>query len=130
MNTDPIADLLTRIRNAGGAQHARTTVPNSRVKREILRVLEEEGYIAGFEQTDGVGPGNIRIRLKFHDGKHVITGLRRQSKPGQRRYVGCEEIPEILNGLGVAIMTTSKGVMTGKQAKEQGVGGELLCTVW
>lgn len=130
MNTDPIADLLTRIRNAGTAQHSRANVPNSRVKREILRVLEEEGYISGFEQVDGVGPGGIRIRLKFHDGKHVITGLRRESKPGQRRYVSAADIPEVLNGLGVAIMTTSKGVMTGKQAKEQGVGGEVLCTVW
>lgn len=130
MNTDPIADLLTRIRNAGSAAHARTTVPNSRVKREILRVLQEQGYITGFEHVDGVGPGSLTIRLKFHNGRHVITGLRRESKPGQRKYVGASDVPEVLNGLGVSVLTTSKGVMTGKQAKEHGVGGEVLCTVW
>ena len=130
MYTDPIADLLTRIRNAGQAKHARTLCPNSRVKTEIVRVLKEAGYIEDYEHLPGLGAGDIRVTLKYNQGEHVIEGLRRESRPGQRRYVAVDEIPEILNGMGVSVVTTSKGVMTGKQAKEAGVGGELICSVW
>ena len=130
MYTDPIADLLTRIRNAGQAKHARTLCPGSRVKTEIVRVLKEAGYIEGYEHLPGLGAGDIRVTLKYYQGKHVIEGLRRESRPGQRRYVAVDEIPEVLNGMGVSVVTTSKGMMTGKQAKELGVGGELICSVW
>lgn len=130
MVTDPIADLLTRIRNAGMAQHPTVTLPSSKTKLEVVRVLKEQGYIEDYSTEEaGVQP-NLTVRLKYHRGKHVITGLKRESKPGQRRYFGSKDLPQVLNGLGVAIITTSKGVMTGKDAVAQGVGGEYICSVW
>lgn len=130
MVTDPIADLLTRIRNAGLAQHATVTLPSSKTKVEIVRVLKEEGYVEDYSSTDDPVRPELTVKLKYHRGKHVIAGLRRESKPGQRRYVGNNELPVVLNGLGVAIVTTSKGVMTGKRAAAEGVGGEYICSVW
>lgn len=130
MYTDPIADMLTRIRNAGVAKHRAVEIPGSRVKVEIARVLAEQGYITSYELTDGLGVGTLVVRLKYHREKHVITKIERFSKPGQRRYVKSTEIPTVKNGLGIAIMTTSKGVMTGTQAADAGVGGEIICTVY
>ncbi len=130
MTTDPIADLLTRIRNAGMAEHATAKCPNSKTKTEICRVLKDEGYIEDYSHEDGLGAGTLQVRLKYHRGDHVITGLKRESKPGRRCYVSVSSVPEVLNGLGVAILTTSKGVMTGRDAAAQGVGGEYLCSVW
>ncbi len=130
MVTDPIADLLTRIRNGGRAKHPSVLMPNSKLKQQILRVLNEEGYVGPFEHVDGVGNGSLRVGLRFYDGAPVITGIRRESKPGQRRYVKAEAIPEVMNGYGVAILTTSQGVMTGKAATALGIGGEYICSVW
>ena len=130
MVTDPIADLLARIRNGGLAKHAAISSPNSRLRTEVARVLKEEGYVDDFSVEDGLGAGTLRVRLRYHDGDHVITGMRRESKPGQRRYVKQTEIPQVMNGLGVAILTTSQGVMTGKEAKSRGIGGEVMCTIW
>lgn len=130
MVTDPIADLLTRIRNAGLAQHPTVSIPVSKQKVEIARVLKEEGYIDDY----AVAPGGVRddlvITLRYNRGKHVITGIKRESKPGQRKYVGHTELPKVLNGLGVSIVTTSMGVMTGTAAAAAGVGGEYICSVW
>jgi len=130
MITDPIADMLTRIRNAGAAGHATVTMPASKLKLEMARVMHEAGYIDGVERTDGLGFGGMRIRLRYHNGEHVMTGIERASRPGQRRYVKSTEMPKILNGYGIAIVTTSKGVMTGHTAEAEGVGGEVLCTIW
>ena len=130
MVTDPIADLLTRIRNAGTAKHARVASPNSKLKTEVARVLKEEGYVEDYTHTDGVGAGFLHIKLKYHDGAHVITGIQRESKPGQRVYLRSDDIPDVLSGYGIAILTTSSGVITGKDAAERGVGGEYLCSVW
>ena len=131
--TDPIADMLTRIRNAVRARHPRVDIPASRFKLEIARILEQEGYIAGFRQTaDGEsGPDVIRIQLKYGPrGENVISGLERVSRPGRRAYVGRDEVPKVLGGLGTTILTTSRGVMTGRDAAKAGVGGEVLCNVW
>jgi small subunit ribosomal protein S8 len=130
MNTDPIADLLTRIRNAGAANHSKVTMPNSKVKTEIVRVLKEEGYVDDFSHSEGLGAGHLTVVLRYYQGKHAITGIRRTSKPGQRSYVGAADIPVVMNSLGVAVLTTSQGVMTGSTANEKGVGGEVICTVW
>lgn len=130
MVTDPIADLLTRIRNAGAAAHTSVSMPSSKKKLEIVRVLQEQGYINDYKVTEGGVQPTLTVALKFHRDKHVITGLRRESKPGQRRYVNSSELPEVLNGLGVAIVTTSQGVMSGKEAASRGIGGEYLCSVW
>ena len=130
MNTDPIADLLTRIRNAGAARHRSCEIPASRLKEQVLDVLKQEGYIEDFRRVEGVGYGTLKVRLKYVDRKHVITGIRRESTPGQRRYVKVDEIPVVRSGFGIALLTTSKGVMTGGQAIRDKVGGELLCTVW
>ena len=130
MITDPIADMLTRIRNAGAAGHATVSMPASKLKLELARVMHEEGYIDGVERIDGLGFGNMRVRLRYHHGEHVMTGIERASRPGQRRYVKSGEMPKILNGYGIAIVTTSKGVMTGHKAETEGVGGEVLCTIW
>lgn len=130
MYTDPIADMLTRIRNAGASRHTSVELPSSRVKAELARVLVEAGYIEDFAVTPGLGAGTLTIRLRYRNGKHVITGIRRESTPGQRRYVGASDIPKVMNGFGAAVLTTSQGIMTGAQARRLGVGGELLCTVW
>lgn len=124
--TDPIADLLTRIRNAYGAMHSTVTVSPSRMQEALLRILDEEGYISGFSK-DG---DNIVVDLKYHENKAVVAGLKRVSKPGRRIYVGVKSIPSVQNGLGICILSTSRGILEGKEAAEIGVGGELLCEIW
>lgn len=131
--TDPIADMITRIRNAVSARHRRVDVPASRFKAEIARILEQEGYIQGFKTVDETGTPQpvIRIFLKYGPrGENVITGLERVSRPGRRVYLGRSHVPVVLGGLGTSILTTSRGVMTGREAVKAGVGGEVLCNVW
>ena len=129
--TDTIADILTRIRNASSARHATVDVPASNVKKAITQILLDEGYIKGFQVIEDGKQGVIRITLKYNAGKEkVISGLRRVSKPGLRVYVGADELPRVLRGLGIAIVSTSKGVMTDKAARAAHVGGEVLAFVW
>ena len=129
--TDPIADMLTRIRNAGSARHETVDVPNSKMKKAIAEILLEEGYIKSFQLIDDGTQGVIRITLKYLPGKEkAIPGLRRVSKPGLRVYAGADELPQVLRGLGIAIISTSKGIMTDKKARAQHVGGEVLAFVW
>jgi small subunit ribosomal protein S8 len=131
MLTDPVSDYLTRVRNAITAQHAEVEVPASRLKREMTRILSEQGYIEGFSVEPTPVGDVIRIQLKYTDGRRsVVTGLRRISRPGRRRYVSHGEIPRVMGGMGTAIMSTSVGVMTGHQAKQRGVGGEVVAYVW
>jgi len=129
--TDPISDLLTRIRNAAGAKHAEVRVPASRMKAEVVKILRAEGYITDYSvETDGP-QGSINIQLKYvHRGERAITGLERVSRPGCRVYCGKDEIPKVLNGMGITIVSTSKGVMTGSACRRLGIGGEVLCNVW
>ncbi len=126
MLTDPIADMLTRIRNAHMALHKEVVVPKSKMKLRIAEILKEEGYIEGFEELDR----DIKIKLKYVDGKPAIQGLKRISKPGRRIYVGVKEIPRVQNGLGICIVSTSRGVLEGEEAKRLNVGGELICEIW
>ena len=129
--TDPIADMLTRIRNANHAKHEFVDIPASKIKKEIANILLEEGYIKGFDVIDDRKQGIIRIELKYQQNKErVITGIKRISKPGLRVYVGKEDTPKVLGGLGIAIISTSKGIVTDKKARKQGVGGEVICYVW
>ena len=129
--TDPVADMLTRIRNANSAKHDTVDVPASIMKKSIAQVLLDEGYIKAFQVIDDGTQGTIRITLKYNAGKEkVISGLRRVSKPGLRVYVGADELPRVLRGLGIAIVSTSKGVMTDKAARAAHVGGEVLAFVW
>ena len=129
--TDPIADMLTRIRNAGTAKHETVDIPASKIKKAIAEILLEEGYIKGFQIIDDGTQGVIRVTLKYLQGKEkAIQGLRRVSKPGLRVYAGADELPRVLKGLGIAIISTSKGVMTDKKAREAHVGGEVLAFVW
>jgi small subunit ribosomal protein S8 len=135
--TDPIADMLTRIRNAVGSRHPRVDLPASKLKVEIARILQDEGYIAGFKMVEaGDGPGQtvhpvVRLFLKYGPGgEKVISGIERVSRPGRRVYVSRDEVPVVLGGLGVTILTTSRGVMSGRTAQKTGVGGEILCNVW
>jgi len=136
--TDPISDMLTRIRNGVAAKHARVDMPASRLKAEIARILQDEGYIQGFRiveeaaEKEGRQPRQIiRLFLKYGPrGERVITGLQRISRPGRRVYLGVDDVPSVLGGLGTNILTTSRGVMTGRAAKKAGVGGEVLCNVW
>ena len=129
--TDPIADMLTRIRNANAAKHATVDIPASKMKKAIAEILLAEGYIKAFQLIEDGTQGVIRITLKYNPGKEkVITGLRRVSKPGLRVYAGAEELPQVLRGLGIAIVSTSKGVMTDKAARAAHVGGEVLAFVW
>ena len=132
MMTDPIADMLTRIRNAARARHARVELPASRLKIEIARVLKEEGYISTFKVVDESKTRKaLRLFLKYtSDKRSVITDLRRISRPGSRRYVGASEIRGVVGGLGISILTTPRGVMTGRDAHKEHVGGEILCRVW
>ncbi|GGX17120.1 30S ribosomal protein S8 [Aquimarina muelleri] len=132
MNTDPIADYLTRIRNANSAQHRVVEIPASKVKKEITKILFDQGYILSYKFEDNTVQGTIKIALKYDKitKEPVIKQLQRISKPGLRKYSGSDNIPRILNGLGVAIVSTSHGVMTGKQAKQENVGGEVLCYVY
>ena len=129
--TDPIADMLTRIRNANNAKHDTVDVPASNMKKAIAQILLEEGYIKNFQLIDDGTQGVIRITLKYNAGKEkVLSGLRRVSKPGLRVYAGADELPRVLRGLGTAIVSTSKGVMTDKTAREAHVGGEVLAFIW
>ena len=129
--TDPIADMLTRLRNAARAHKTEFVVPYSRLKSEIARILEKEGYIAGFElETPPKGRPNLKIRNKFVNKASAIAGLRRVSKPGLRRYVKADEVPRVLGGMGIAVLSTSRGVLTGHEARRQNVGGELLAYIW
>ena len=134
--TDPIADMLARIRNAVTAKHTRVDMPASRIKADIARILQDEGYIQGFkvlDETNGQsGLGRVlRVFLKYGPrGERLITGVQRISRPGRRVYFGRDDVPEVLAGLGTSILTTSRGVMTGKAAVKAGVGGEVLCNVW
>jgi len=129
--TDPVADLLTRIRNATKEKHEKLEVPASRLKANVVRVLKEEGYIKNFRLVREDGRPMIKVYLKYTEGgESVIQGIRRVSRPGLRRYSGYEEMPKPLDGAGVAIVSTSKGVTTGHKARTQKVGGEILCEVW
>ena len=128
--TDPIADMLTRIRNANSARHDTVDVPASNMKKSIAQILLDEGYIKSYQIVDDGTQGVIHITLKYNGKDKVITGLRRVSKPGLRVYVGADELPRVLRGLGIAIVSTSKGVMTDKQARKEHVGGEVLAFVW
>ena len=129
--TDPIADMLTRIRNANNAKHDTVDVPASNMKKSIAQILLDEGYIKNFQLIDDGTQGVIRIALKYNAGKEqVISGLKRVSKPGLRVYAGADELPKVLRGLGIAIVSTSKGVMTDKKARQAHVGGEVLAFVW
>ena len=128
--TDPISDFLTRWKNASRARKEEFTAPFSRIKAEIARILQEEGYIWSYEVETGEGHPQIRVKTKTTDGRAVLTDLKRMSSPGMRQYVPVEEIPKVLNGLGIAILSTSKGLMTGSQAKKQRIGGEPLAIVW
>ena len=129
--TDPIADYLTRIRNATRAKHRKVDVPASNLKKQITKILQEEAYIKNHVYIEDGKQGMIRIYLKYDDeNKSIITGLDRVSTPGFRRYVNRGNIPRVFNNLGVSILTTSKGVMTGQEARRKGIGGEILCYVW
>ena len=129
--TDPIADMLTRIRNANAAKHDTVDVPASNMKKAIAQILLDEGYIKGFQTIEDGKQGIIRITLKYGENKtQIIQGLRRVSKPGLRIYTSCEDMPKVMKGLGIAILSTSKGVMTDKQARKETVGGEVLAFVW
>ena len=129
--SDVIADMLTRIRNANNAKHQTVDIPASNMKKAIAEILVEEGYVKSYQIIDDGKQGVIRITLKYLQGKQkVIRGIRRVSKPGLRIYAGCEDMPSVMNGLGIAIVSTSKGIMTGKKAKSLNVGGEVLAFVW
>lgn len=129
--TDPIADMLARIRNAILARHSQVLVPASKMKLALARILKEEGFIQDYDVTKDRPQAMIRIRLKYAEDKEpVLTGLKRVSKPGGRVYAGKEEIPWVLSGMGVAILSTSRGVVTGEEAKRLGIGGEVLCYIW
>lgn len=124
--TDPISDLLSRIRNAHMALHADLAVPHSKMKESVVAILKDEGFIADFDVAERA----INIKLKYAKGKPIINGLKRISKPGRRVFVGSGEIPRVLNGLGICILSTSKGLLPGEQARSENVGGELLCEIW
>jgi small subunit ribosomal protein S8 len=132
--TDPIADMLARLRNATAARHNRVDMPSSRLKVEIARILESEGYIQGFKVLEAEGErvqAQLRVFLKYGPrGERVISGIERVSRPGRRVYASRDDVPEVLAGLGTSILTTSRGVMTGREATKVGVGGEVLCNVW
>lgn len=129
--TDPIADMLTRIRNASSVKHETVEVPASKMKKEIARILLEEGYIRGYDVIEDTKQGMIKIQLKYAgNGQRVITGLKKISKPGMRVYADRQSVPRVYNGIGISIISTSKGVLTDRQAREKGVGGEVICYVW
>ena len=129
--TDPVADMLTRIRNANAARHESVNIPASNLKKDIAAILLEEGYVKNVQYIEDKGQGTIRVTLKYLPAKEkAITGLRRVSKPGLRIYAGAEELPKVLRGLGIAIISTSKGLMTDKKARAARIGGEVLAFVW
>ncbi len=128
---DPITDLLNRLRNAMTAGHERVDIPASRVREIVLRVLAEEGYIGPYRRVEEKGRQRLRVSLKYDsEGEPIVNGLERVSRPGRRVYAGATEIPQVLDGLGMSIVSTSKGIVTGRQAREQHLGGEILCNVW
>lgn len=129
--TDPIADMLTRIRNANVVKHETVDVPASNIKKELARILLEEGFVRGYDVIEDGKQGIIRIQLKYgQTGERVISGLKRISKPGMRVYAAKHEVPKVLNGLGISVISTSKGIVTDKQARKENVGGEVICYVW
>ena len=133
--TDPIADMITRIRNAVSSKQTRVDMPTSRIKLDIARILQDEGYIQGFKVLEDAAQAStvktLRLFLKYGPrGEKLITGVERISRPGRRVYFGCQDVPKVLAGLGTSILTTSRGVMTGRQAVKAGVGGEVLCNIW
>ena len=129
--TDPIADMLTRVRNASSVQHDTVDIPASNIKKEIARILLEEGYIKGYDVIEDGKQGLIRMQLKYgKNGEKGITGIKKISKPGMRVYADRNNVPKVLNGIGISVISTSKGIVTDKQARELGVGGEVICYVW
>jgi len=132
MMTDPIGDMLTRIRNAGAVRHAATTCPSSKLKLAVAKVLSDEGFIGGFRSEDGESnKTTLHLTLRYTDeGRHMIDEIHRVSKPGRRIYVGADEIPKVRNGLGMSVVSTSKGVMCDRDARAQKLGGEVICEVW
>ena len=128
--SDPIADFLTRLRNAARSNRNDVSAPYSRMKEEIAKILKQEGYIAGFEIDTQAKPAQIKVTMKFVNRVPALSGLRRVSRPGLRKYVGSGDIPRVLGGMGVAILSTSRGVITGRQARKEKVGGELVAVVW
>ena len=131
MMTDPIADMLTRIRNGNSARHENVVVPASRMKKEIAKILLDEGFINGFSVEEDGKQGMMTVELKYGpNGEKVITGIKRNSKPGLRVYVKAGEVPRVLGGLGIAIVSTSQGIMPDREARKNGIGGEVLCYVW
>ena len=131
MTTDPIADLLTRIRNAACAKHPRVDLPSSKLKVEIARILKDEGYLSNFKVVDEKGKRTLRVFLRYTpDRRSVITDLKRVSRPGSRRYLGKADIRPVVGGMGISILSTPRGLMTGQSARKEGLGGELLCEVW
>ena len=129
--TDPIADMLTRVRNANTVRHENVDVTASNIKKELARILLEEGFIKGYDVIEDGKQGLIRLQLKYgKNGEKVITGIKRISKPGMRVYADNHSVPKVLNGLGISIISTSKGILTDKQARELGIGGEVICYVW
>ena len=131
MLTDPIADMLTRIRNANKAMHERTEMPTSRLKAQIARILKEEGYIRDFSIVKGESFDTLVVELKYGKGRErVITGIKRVSKPGRRVYARNDRLPRVLGGMGTAILSTSKGVITSRTAEQEGIGGEVICFIW
>ncbi|NLN15385.1 MAG: 30S ribosomal protein S8 [Tissierellia bacterium] len=131
MMTDPIADMLTRIRNGSNARHESVDIPASNIKKQIAQILLDEGFIKGYDVIDDGKQGIIRIEIKYgSQNEKVISGIKRISKPGLRVYVKSDEVPRVLGGLGIAILSTSKGLMTDKEARKLGIGGEVICYVW
>jgi small subunit ribosomal protein S8 len=131
MQTDPIADLLTRIRNGARAKHSRVDMPASKLKVEIARILKEEGYLANFKLVEEKGKKTLRVFLRYTpDRRSVITDLKRISRPGSRRYTGKADIRQVVGGMGISIISTPRGLMTGQEARKEGVGGEVVCEVW
>ena len=128
--TDPIADMLTRIRNANTQRHETVDIPSSKLKKSIAQILLDEGYIKSFEEIEDNAQGIIRITLKYVNKQKVISGIKRISKPGLRVYANKDELPKVIGGLGIALISTSKGIMTDKQARKEGIGGEVLAFVW
>jgi small subunit ribosomal protein S8 len=131
MLTDPVADLLTRIRNGARAKHPRVDIPASKLKVEIARILKDEGYLANFKLVEEKGKKTLRVFLRYTpDRRSVITDLKRISRPGSRRYTGKADIRQVVGGMGISILSTPRGLMTGQTARKEGVGGEVLCEVW
>jgi len=129
--TDPIADMLTRIRNAAKVRHSEVILPTNTLKKELARVLTEEGYLLGFEEMEATPAKQLKLQLKYNTpSQNVISGIKRISKPGLRVYVGKHDVPRVLGGLGIAVISTSQGIMTDRKARAAGIGGEVLCYVW